>query len=265
MDAVREGAQLVERGEDLRASARTAVRRSERGERDRERDQPLLRAVVQVALEAPALGVADLDDARARRRQLVRAGRADAREAACSSASRRRAPPRRGARAHAQAHGVAQLRERLAAARHGGDPAPAGGRAPAGRRRRRRCRRLREHDDEVGIAGALGERGAHGSREGSALSDDPGDRWLSHARAASSDRARRAPRPRAAALRRARGCAVASRGGPESRLARRTASPRAPRPPRRQRRAAPASRRRRRGSPSARREQRERAQAAAAA
>ena len=39
-------------------------------ERDGERDQPLLRAVVQVALEPPPLGVADLDDPRARRGQL---------------------------------------------------------------------------------------------------------------------------------------------------------------------------------------------------
>ena len=39
----------------------------------RERDQPRLRAVVQVALEPAALGVARLDDAGARRAQLLEA------------------------------------------------------------------------------------------------------------------------------------------------------------------------------------------------
>ena len=43
-------------------------------ERQRERDEPLLRAVVQVALEPPALGVARLDDARTRAAQLVLVG-----------------------------------------------------------------------------------------------------------------------------------------------------------------------------------------------
>ena len=40
-------------------------------QRHGDRDQALLRAVVQVALDAPALGVGGLDDAGARRRQLV--------------------------------------------------------------------------------------------------------------------------------------------------------------------------------------------------
>ena len=39
--------------------------------RERERDEPLLRAVVEVALEPPPLGVARLDDARPRRAQLL--------------------------------------------------------------------------------------------------------------------------------------------------------------------------------------------------
>ena len=41
---------------------------------ERQRDQPLLRAVVQVALEPAARGVAGLDDARARGAQLLDAG-----------------------------------------------------------------------------------------------------------------------------------------------------------------------------------------------
>ena len=40
-------------------------------EPDRERDEPLLRAVVEVALEPPPLGVAGGDDARPRRRELL--------------------------------------------------------------------------------------------------------------------------------------------------------------------------------------------------
>src|SRR3712207_7719953 len=38
-------------------------------QRERERDEALLRAVVQVALDAPPLGVAGLDDAHPRRRR----------------------------------------------------------------------------------------------------------------------------------------------------------------------------------------------------
>ena len=39
----------------------------------RQRDEPLLRTVVEVALEPPALGVAGLDDPRARSLQLLQA------------------------------------------------------------------------------------------------------------------------------------------------------------------------------------------------
>ena len=81
-------AQLVERGRDLLACAHApgALRSSAAG--DRERDQALLRAIVEVALEAPALGVADLDDPRrATRVSSASSARSVAREEACSSAS----------------------------------------------------------------------------------------------------------------------------------------------------------------------------------
>ena len=81
MDAARELAQLVEALGELLLRAWRAARARPAGsfssfaldqpQVERERDEPLLRAVVQVALEPPALGVAGLDDARARRRQLL--------------------------------------------------------------------------------------------------------------------------------------------------------------------------------------------------
>ena len=46
-------------------------RRADHAQVERQRDEPLLRAVVQVALEPPALGIADLDDPRARRGELL--------------------------------------------------------------------------------------------------------------------------------------------------------------------------------------------------
>ena len=80
MDAARELAQLVERGGELLAcgfehgvgGGRIGVELAlGEAERERERDEPLLRAVVEVALEpAPGL-VARLDDAGARRAQLL--------------------------------------------------------------------------------------------------------------------------------------------------------------------------------------------------
>ena len=83
MDPARQLAELLERlrelgagpGEQLARSGRVA-REPRLGEpkRQRERDEPLLRAVVQVALEPPPLGVARLDDARARPAQLVLVG-----------------------------------------------------------------------------------------------------------------------------------------------------------------------------------------------
>ena len=47
--------------------------RARGAQEQREPDEPRLRAVVEVALEAPALGVADLDEPRARRPQLLEA------------------------------------------------------------------------------------------------------------------------------------------------------------------------------------------------
>ena len=84
MDAARQLAQLLQGAGQLVArgvehGARGAVRvrlQAALGqpELQRERDQALLGAVVQVALQAPALEHRDLDDPRARGLQLVEAG-----------------------------------------------------------------------------------------------------------------------------------------------------------------------------------------------
>ena len=59
-------------GQDLAGGRRVLLeRRADQAQVERERHEPLLRAVVQVALEPPALGVAGLDDARARGGQLL--------------------------------------------------------------------------------------------------------------------------------------------------------------------------------------------------
>ena len=80
MDAARQLAQLVEplgelvlrRGQDLAGGRRVPLElRADRRRSSATEHEPLLRAVVQVALEPPALGVAGLDDARARRGQLL--------------------------------------------------------------------------------------------------------------------------------------------------------------------------------------------------
>ena len=52
-------------------STPAASLRADKAQREREPDEPLLGAVVEVALEPPALGVAGLDDAGARRAQLL--------------------------------------------------------------------------------------------------------------------------------------------------------------------------------------------------
>ena len=79
MDPARELAQLLERLRQLLAGA--LERRARLGlvaaaaggepQVERERDEPLLRAVVQVALEPAALGVARLDDPRARGGEIL--------------------------------------------------------------------------------------------------------------------------------------------------------------------------------------------------
>ena len=59
-------------GQDLACGCRVALElAADHAEPERDRDEPLLGAVMQVALEAPALGVADLDDARPGRGQLL--------------------------------------------------------------------------------------------------------------------------------------------------------------------------------------------------
>ena len=79
MDAARELAQLRERvrellpggGEDLVGAVGVVPEpRLREPERERERDEPLLRAVVEVSLEPAALVVAGFDDPRARGAQL---------------------------------------------------------------------------------------------------------------------------------------------------------------------------------------------------
>ena len=77
----RDLAQLLERGRDLaprltepRARIRVAVQLLfEQAQLERERDQPLLRAVVQVALEPLALLLTSVDDPRARALELFQA------------------------------------------------------------------------------------------------------------------------------------------------------------------------------------------------
>ena len=81
MDAAGQLAELVEPLRELRPARGDRSSRAAGGslssvrlddaQVERDRHEPLLRAVVQVALEPPALGVAGLDDARARRGQLL--------------------------------------------------------------------------------------------------------------------------------------------------------------------------------------------------
>ena len=80
MDPARELAQLLERLGELVARAREELAcgggvvgelRLGEPQRQRERDEPLLRAVVEVALESPALLVAGRDDPRARGTKLL--------------------------------------------------------------------------------------------------------------------------------------------------------------------------------------------------
>ena len=150
-----------------RTTARTVAGRAL--QRHREGDQALLRAVVEVALEAPALGIANLDDARARGRQLAQA-RAQRR---AGRAVLQRGPG--GARGLGEpvgrmpeVSGVAQLRQFLASPHDIGDDASGlgwsdmaalvvDGAAVA----------LRVHDGQVGISGARRQRGPQrfGGRE----------------------------------------------------------------------------------------------------
>src|SRR5262249_54550160 len=55
----------------LRLARLVVELRQREPERERERDEPLLRTVVQVPLQPPALGVSRLDEPRARRAQLL--------------------------------------------------------------------------------------------------------------------------------------------------------------------------------------------------
>ena len=87
------------RGEQRRQLGVARRPRAARAGVERRGEQPLLRAVVEVALEPPPLGVAGLDDARARSPQVLRAGPAPPPAAA---RSRSRAGPRRRARARAR-------------------------------------------------------------------------------------------------------------------------------------------------------------------
>ena len=61
------------RSSSAASSASPSARVARRAQQQRERDEPRLRAVVQVALEPPALGVAGLDEPRARGAQLLQA------------------------------------------------------------------------------------------------------------------------------------------------------------------------------------------------
>ncbi len=80
MDPMSELTELLEPERQLVARLRDQLRRGRRvlgeprprdAKPERERDQPLLCTVVEVPLEPPPLGVAGLDDARTRRRQLL--------------------------------------------------------------------------------------------------------------------------------------------------------------------------------------------------
>ena len=100
MDALRELAQLRQRLARARpepSGASASVRDLRNfplrdAEAERQRDEPLLRAVVEVALDPAALGVAGLDEAQARRGELVpgvraRDGEGDELREACSRRS----------------------------------------------------------------------------------------------------------------------------------------------------------------------------------
>ena len=91
MEAARELAQLLERQVELLGGAVRGSARASRGlprlelrarepQGQRERDEPLLRTVVEVALELAPLLVAGLDDAGARRLQVLARLRARDRE-----------------------------------------------------------------------------------------------------------------------------------------------------------------------------------------
>ena len=178
---MRELAQLVERLErlvDRIAQQRGEVgsTRSTRPARVREpqavaeREQPLLGAVVEVALEPPALGVAGLDDPRARRAQLVAAG---ASASACEPLVLD-GQPRGGADLALQLGGRERRRvvdddRELAAVAH--DRRARAARAGGQRLDRKPLRvdvppaagqRVRDH--QVGVAERLGERGAQRPR-----------------------------------------------------------------------------------------------------
>ena len=103
VDAARELAQLLQRERELLRRVRRGSRRrapgSERelalreAERERERDEPLLRAVVQVPLEPPPLGVGRLDEPHARAAELVLVPRALAHVEAGEQRGRARPAP----------------------------------------------------------------------------------------------------------------------------------------------------------------------------
>ena len=77
MQAARQLAELLEPGRELvdrerrAAASGSATRARMRPRREQHRGEPLLRAVVEVALDALPLGVGDLDEAGARRAQLA--------------------------------------------------------------------------------------------------------------------------------------------------------------------------------------------------
>ena len=140
MDPARQLAQLLERAAELLLGAAEQLLGAvgvlaqaclRQPHRQRQRDEPLLGAVVQVALEPPPLGRAGLDDAGARARAAPRPARAAA-PAAARSRSRARRRPRPSARARRRRRACGRARSR----RRGGPRA-----RPASRRARDRRRR----------------------------------------------------------------------------------------------------------------------------
>ena len=100
---------VEQRRELLVRSTRLRARPQQQGERD----EPRLRAVVQVALEPPALGVAGLDEPRARGAQLLEARPqlgVEARDVAAQQPGQERERQQRGRDERGPPRGVARAR-----------------------------------------------------------------------------------------------------------------------------------------------------------
>ena len=204
VDAARELAQLLERVGELVARGRRELLRlggvapdvgAEHPQLERERDEPLLGAVVQVALEPAALGVAGRDDALARRLHLGEPGLRLRQEALVLEGHRRRGAHRLDHLRVVVERRVVDDRRHLAAV--------------ALDRRARPVRRDRRHQH----APPVGVGVARASRAAGRRARASGRRASGRAPPAAPRRASRSARGRAARGRRAPAATAAGRRG----------------------------------------------------